>query len=79
MPRKALGAYAQQDKQFQGTLAKYKTLAGLSTKDVAKVVGIPQSTFYAKVSTPGRLTVDEMRKIVRYFRFTATEIEGLFR
>ena len=55
------------------------SMAGLDIPRVAKKSGIPKSTMYDRLKTPGRITLDELQSLDKAVGFTAEEIVNLVR
>lgn len=58
---------------FRATVAKQCEMRGYKKFQVAERIGMPLSTFYAKMRKPGTFNVTEMRNICSILRFSVEE------
>lgn len=64
---------SEKDICFRATVAKQCEIRGYKKFQVAEKMGMPKSTFYAKLKKPGTFSVTEMRNICSVLRFSVEE------
>ena len=61
------------DNEIKALVAKYLKLRVKTHKDVIKATGIPQATYYRRLSNPNDLKLEELRAIFDYLKTPQTE------
>lgn len=74
MPRTKLDAIADPGKILRGTVKKYSSISGKTIKDCSESTGISRTVLYSRLHDPNKMTVDELRRIRRYFSIPGEEI-----
>ncbi len=79
MPRLKPSQAEIQNRILIGSVENRMALMGYKKKDLARLTGMPASSFYRKIRDPGSLSIDEWRRINRVLRMPAEERERIGR
>ncbi|PKM40549.1 MAG: hypothetical protein CVV04_04975 [Firmicutes bacterium HGW-Firmicutes-9] len=58
---------------FKAAFAKQKVFKGYNNYQIATKIGMPLSTFYHKLNSPGKFTLEQMRKICHILQFSVED------
>lgn len=65
------------NKYMRSLIAQRSCILGYKNYELAKKMGLPRSTFYAKLKEPDRFSLGEIRAICKILKISAVDASGI--